>query len=147
MIEDIIGYSFRERAHLERALTRLAYASEQGLGPDANLDALATLGDAVLDVVVIKALMDAGETEKGVISRRKMEMVNMSVLRRLAESIELQKYVHWGRGEITQRVWVSGRVLAECMEALCGALFLDGGLWAVESVLTNLGFSEQIRDS
>ena len=138
-LEERIGYRFTDRTHPARALTRLAYAAEQQLGDDQDMDALATLGDAVIDLLVIDDLLRSGVTRKGEITVSKVRRVNMSVLRTVAESLDLAPLVLWGKGEEAQQVWVSGRVLAECCEAVVGAVFLDGGLGAVESVLRKLG--------
>jgi ribonuclease-3 len=137
-LEARIGYSFRNPAYLQRALTRLAHAKEQGLPADAHMDALAVLGDAVIEVVVIRSLICAGEHDKGIITNRKVNLVNMSVLRRLAESVSLTDHVFWGKGENEQHIWTSGRVLAECIEAVMGAVYLDGGIEAVEGVLKKM---------
>ena len=137
-LEEAIGYPFQEPAYLHRALTRLAYAKEQGLPADAHMDALAVLGDAVAEVVVIRSIIDAGEHDKGAITTAKVDLVNMSVLRGLAESISLAGYVRWGKGEQDQHIWTSGRVLAECLEAVIGAVFLDGGMDAAGTVLKNM---------
>ena len=138
-LEEAIGYSFSDPRLLERALTRLAHAKERGLPDGAHMDALATLGDAVIDVVVIQFLVAAGGHDKGIITNRKTNCVNMSVLRGLAERLAVQDYVYWGKGEEAQAVWTSGRVLAECMEALIGAVYLDGGIGAAERVLGKIG--------
>ena len=138
-LEQVMGYAFSDPGLLNRALTRLAYAKEQGLGDAAHMDALATLGDAVVDIVVIQSLVAAGEHDKGTITNRKTNCVNMTVLRRLAEQMSVEDYVYWGKGEDAQAVWTSGRVLAECMEALIGAVYLDGGIGAAERVLKEIG--------
>jgi len=139
-VEERIGYTFRKPYLLDRALTRLAYTLETGLPPEMHMDALATLGDAVINVVVVDAIVAAGAHDKGAITNRKMNMVNMSKLRALAEEIGLADHVRWGKGEAAQRVWTSGRVLAECLEALIGAVYLDGGMEMAAEVLRRLGF-------
>jgi len=143
-LEEEIGYAFTDRTLLLRALTRLAYALETGLPPAAHMDALATLGDAVINVVVVEAVVAGGAHDKGAITNRKMNLVNMSRLRALAEGIDLAGYVRWGKGEASQRVWTSGRVLAECLEALIGAVYLDGGMEAAAGVLRRLGLTEKV---
>jgi len=142
VVEERIGYTFQDRSLLERALTRLAYTLEAGLPPEAHMDALATLGDAVINVVVVEAVVMGGAHDKGAISNRKMNLVNMTRLRGLAEDLDLEEYVRWGKGEAAQAVWTSGRVLAECMEALIGAVYLDGGMDAAAGVLRRLGLTE-----
>lgn len=137
-LERITGYSFRDKPLLLRALTRLAYSKEQGLSDDSHLDALATLGDAVIELVILTRIVKGGENDKGAVSLKKMDLVNMSVLRDAARSIHLEQYVRWGKGEARMHVWTSGRVLAECMEAFAGAVYLDGGINAAEEVLDRL---------
>ncbi|MFA5396471.1 MAG: ribonuclease III family protein [Methanomicrobiales archaeon] len=139
-LENALGYRFQDRTLLVRAITRLAAAKEEGLGDGSTMDALATLGDAALDVVVLEYLLGRGVETKGELSLAKVNLVNMTVLRRLAESFDLQQYVKWGKGESGQKIWQSGRVLAECMEAICGAAYLDGGSAAVLGILVHLGF-------
>lgn len=135
---DVIGYSFISPDILERALTRKAYSKEHNQSDDHHMDALATLGDAVIELIILSRLINAGGNDKGIISVQKMDMVNMSILRRAAEEIHMSQYVHWGNGEQQMHIWTSGRVLAECFEALIGAVYLDGGLCAAEQVMDNL---------
>jgi ribonuclease-3 len=142
VLEERIGYRFSTPGSLRRALIRLAYVKERDLPGDEYMDAYATLGDAVIDVAVIAAIIRSGEHDKGVITTRKTNRVNMTELRRLAEELRLHEFVRWGKGERAQHVWTSGRVLAECIEALIGAIYLDGGIEAVEEVLYRLGFIE-----
>lgn len=143
-IEERIGHTFRDPSLLLRALTRLAYTLEAGLPADAHMDALATLGDAVINVAVVEAVVAEGAHDKGAITNRKMNLVNMTRLRALAEDLDLADYVRWGKGEAAQRVWTSGRVLAECLEALIGAVYLDGGMGAAAGVLRRLGLTERV---
>ena len=143
-IEGRIGYTFRDSSLPLRALTRLAYTLEAGLPADAHMDALATLGDAVINVAVVEAVVAEGAHDKGAITNRKMNLVNMTRLRALAEDLDLADYVRWGKGEAAQRVWTSGRVLAECLEALIGAVYLDGGMGAAAGVLRRLGLTERV---
>jgi ribonuclease-3 len=143
-LQCITGYQFNDEKLLYRALTRYALAKEQNLPADAHMDALATLGDAVIELIVLDALVHAGITDKGEISKIKMNSVNMSVLRSLAEQLQLHKFVYWGKGEANMQIWTSGRVLAECMEALIGAVYLDGSINDARHVLQNCGFFKTI---
>lgn len=137
-LEQVTEYRFRDKSLLLRALTRLAYSKERGLSEDSHLDAFATLGDAVIELIILTRLVKGGEHDKGEVSLKKMDLVNMSVLRDAARSIHLEQYVRWGKGEARMHVWTSGRVLAECMEAFTGAIYLDGGIDAAEEVLDRL---------
>ncbi|HJJ42716.1 MAG TPA: ribonuclease III domain-containing protein [Methanocorpusculum sp.] len=133
-----IGYTFIDQDLLTHALTRTAYARENELSMSDTMDSLAVLGDAVLDLVVIRRLIDEGEFDKGEITRKKIDLVNMSVIRRLAEEIGLPGYMKWGKGELRMQIWTSGRVSAECFEALMGAAYLDGGVEASEAILDHV---------
>ncbi len=134
-LEESLGCTFQNPTLLTRALTRSAYAREAGIDADAHMDALAVLGDAVIELAVLEAIIFQGDSDKGTITNKKINAVNMLRLRNAAESLDLSDYVLWGKGERQMEIWTSGRVLAECYEALIGALYLDNGMDAVKSVL------------
>lgn len=134
-----IGYTFQNEDYLIHALTRTAFARENNIPLDYTMDYLAVLGDAVIEILVISDIIASGETVKGEITRRKVDRVNMSVLRSLGEKIELADLVLWGKGEISMHIWTSGRVLAECIEALMGAVYMDGGMDAAKAVFKTVG--------
>lgn len=136
---EAIGYTFTCEALLHNALTRVAYAGENSIPKKNTMDRFAVLGDAALDTVIIKSLLEAGEDDKGEITAKKISLVNMSVFRAIAESIHLPEYVYWGRGEEKTRIWENGRVAAECLEAVMGAVYLDGGMDAVKTVWDKIG--------
>jgi len=134
----ITGYTFQNKELLESALRRTAYARETGFPIEDTMDYLAVLGDAILDVITIEKIIAEGEHDKGEITRKKIDRVNMSVFRKIAEGLGLQKYVHWGCGELRMQIWTSGRVLAECFEAYCGAVYADGGHDALKEMLERI---------
>ncbi|MCP1714682.1 ribonuclease-3 [Methanocalculus alkaliphilus] len=138
-LESRINHTFNDPTLLTRALTRSAYARETGLPDGQHMDALAVLGDAVIDLLVIEDIIASGESDKGIITNRKVHAVNMLRLRMAAESLDLSTYVLWGKGEKSQEIWQSGRVLAECFEALIGALYIDGGIPIVKRVIAATG--------
>lgn len=129
-----IGYSFENEDFLVHALTRTAFARENNISLAYTMDYLAVLGDAVIEILTIEDIIASGVTEKGEITRQKIDRVNMSALRRIGEELELPDLVLWGKGEISMHIWTSGRVLAECFEALMGAVYMDGGMTAARVV-------------
>ncbi|MCP1661896.1 MAG: ribonuclease III family protein [Methanocalculus sp. MSAO_Arc1] len=145
-IEEAIGYTFKNPALLTRALTRFAYAREQGLAEEMHMDGLCVLGDAAFDLAIVEGILEAGAHDKGVITKKKIHSVNMLRLRRHAELIGLAESVRWGKGEEAQEIWQSGRVLAECFEALIGALYLDSGMPAVKRLINTKTFEENKKD-
>lgn len=145
-LEEALGCSFHNPALLTRALTRSAHAREEGIPADGHMDALAVLGDAVIELAVIEGIIDAGEADKGTITNRKINSVNMLRLRNAAEALDLAAYIRWGKGERQMEIWTSGRVLAECYEALIGALYLDLGMAEVKSVLQAANIASNKKD-
>ncbi len=144
-LSDITGYSFRDPQILKRALTRKAFCQEQNYSEGMHMDAFATLGDAVIELHILSALVRDGGSDKGEISVRKMDLVNMSMLRQVAERIRMDQYVSWGNGEKRNHIWTSGRVLAECIEALIGAVFIDGGYDSAGRVMEKIGLTPELR--
>ncbi len=134
-----IGYTFADSSLLEDALTRVSYAAENGIDQIHTMDRYAVLGDAVLDVAVVEYLLEIGEADKGDITLKKISLVNMTVFRRIAEQIGLLVLVHWGKGELRMRIWESGKISAECFEAMVGAAYLDGGMDAVRVIIRAVG--------
>ncbi|MFP4169771.1 MAG: ribonuclease III domain-containing protein [Methanomassiliicoccales archaeon] len=143
-LEERIGYRFTDRGLLERALTTVGRSNEMGeLSYDRNQEALATLGDGVLRLLVMEWLIQGGVNRKGEISQETSERVSAASLSLLAEKMALEEFVHWGQGELEREEWHrSSRLLAECLEALLGAVYLDGGLDGARSVLEHTGFMQ-----
>lgn len=137
-LSEIIGYTFSNEKICEHALTRTAYARENLIDTGDTMDYLAVIGDAVMDVIIIREIIESGVRDKGEITKLKIESVNMSVFRALAESVDLPRFVRWGRGEERMQIWNSGRVSAECFEALMGAVYLDGGIDAARGVFNRI---------
>jgi len=130
-----IGYTFKNEAYLDHAMTRTAYARERETPMNETMDSLAILGDAVLDPVMVCEIVAEGEYDKGEITRKKIDAVNMTVVRKIAERLELPSYMQWGKGELRMQIWTSGRVSAECFEALVGAAYMDGGVEAATTII------------
>lgn len=139
-LEKRIGYNFRDERLLHRALTRRSFAMEHDLPGNQHMDALATLGDAVIDVLILSRMIEKGGFDKGILSTEKMDTVNMTRLRQHAEQLRLEEFVRWGKGEASNHVWTSGRVLAECLESLIGAIYLDAGIDASKEFLVEIKF-------
>jgi ribonuclease-3 len=126
-IERILGYHFFEPQHLIRALTHPAYANEllQQNTRCMDQEAYSTLGDAVLKTGLILFLMERGLTTKGEITQAKEELESNVSLYRIGLRLGIRGYVRLGRG--AKDLWRSGEetILADTIEALIGAIFLD----------------------
>src|SRR5208282_959143 len=126
-IERIIGYHFFERQHLIRALTHPAYANEliQKNRICLTQEAYSTLGDAVLKTSLILFLMEKGLQEKGSITQTKEQLEDNTSLAKIGRRLKIKKVIRLGRGE--KELWRSGEetILADTIEAIIGAIFLD----------------------
>lgn len=146
-LEARLGYTFPDTTLLVTALTRQAYVNENpGTAPD-SMDALATVGDAVLGAVVAARLYERGTHDKGELTREKIRGVNRDRTRAFAIRFRLDEYIHWGKGEEKNRIWEQGnQAFDTAFEALVGAIFLDvrhnggDGLFAVQELLEQWGF-------
>jgi ribonuclease-3 len=128
-LEDRLGHRFRERSLLERALTH-ASAKEGG---DSN-ERLEFLGDAVIGLVVAEFLFAAyAELEEGPLTRVRSAVVSAPVLADLARTLGLDAEVRLGKG--LERRDLSAAVLANVVEAVVGAVYLDGGLDAARRLV------------
>lgn len=133
-IEVRLDYAFNNPILLERALTRKAFANEQGQRGISSVDQeiFCTLGDAVLKTVLIDLLIKNGVSTPDMITRRKIEMEREENLAAIGRRIQIGPYIRLGKGEAMQNAGEQPYVLAETLEAIIGAIFLDGGYSSAE---------------
>ena len=133
-LEERLGYKFRDRRLLERALTHRSWAHESvGAGGEREARALHNeafefVGDSVLGLVVADALFHShpGVTE-GELSRMKHGLVSTQTLARVSQRLQLGEYLRVGRGEEKTGGRRKQALLADAFEALLAAVYLDGG--------------------
>jgi ribonuclease-3 len=133
-LEARLGYSFRDRRLLERALTHRSWAHESvGAGAEREArtlhnEALEFVGDSVLGLVVADTLFRSHpEVTEGELSRMKHGLVSMQTLARVARGLQLGEYLRVGRGEEKTGGRRKRALLADAFEALLAAVYLDGG--------------------
>jgi ribonuclease-3 len=128
-LEQKIGYGFRSRALLDRALTHRSYANERTEENCRHNEALEFLGDSVLGLVVSSWLLSLfPELSEGKLSKMKAYLVSEASLVDLAENLDLGHYLLLNRGEEKTGGRRKRALLADAYEALIGVLYLDGGL-------------------
>jgi len=126
-VEERIGYRFRRRELLERALTHRSYANEQG--SEEHYERLEWLGDAVLKLVTAELLFDRYPNEReGDLSKRVNHLVSEPVLAAWAATLGVSDELKLGVGEERGGGRGKDSLLADSLEALFGAIYLDGGL-------------------
>jgi ribonuclease-3 len=125
-IQQRIAYQFSNAELLERALTHKSYANENRV-PYHN-ERMEFLGDAVLNLVVSEYFMNTcPDSTEGDLSRLRAAVVSEPALAAIARKIGLGKYILLGRGEEQTGGRDKGSLLANCLEALIAAIYLDTG--------------------
>ena len=126
-IEEVIGYSFKNKELLAQALTHKSYSTERGqAGFNERME---FLGDSVLGLIVSYYLFTEypGEDE-GYLSKVKSALVSRANLARWAKDLDLGGHVFLGVGESQTGGTKRASILANSLEALIGAVYLDGGI-------------------
>lgn len=124
-----LGLTFKKLALLDESLTHSSYVNEREEGTYRDNEALEFLGDAVLGLVVSHHLYNLFPAHPpGHYSALKADLVNQSALARCARELSLGEYIRLGRGEELSNGRDRDSVLANALEAVIGAVFLDGGL-------------------
>jgi ribonuclease-3 len=122
---------------LEHALTHRSYAYENG-GLPTN-ERLEFLGDSVLGLVVTESLfLSHPDHPEGQLAKLRSAVVNMRALAEVARTIGLGDYLHLGKGEETTGGRDKASILADGLEALIGAVYVDGGIELAIAVVHRL---------
>lgn len=137
-VEKNIGYSFKDKKLLNRALTRKAYAHEQKQRNQdcEDQEVFRTLGDAVLKAVLIDLLIKSGRRTRDEITSEKIRLEREEGLARIGQDLGIGEFIKLGVGEEKHRANEEPKVLAETLEALIGAIYLDGGYSASKEFIT-----------
>lgn len=134
-LEARLGYQFKNTALLNRALTHKSFANELKQNTEHN-EKLEFLGDAVLDLVVGEFLFERfPEDTEGGLSKKRASIVNEEVLSELALDMELNKLMQLGKGETLTGGALKPRLIASSLEAIVGAMYLDGGFDAAKGFI------------
>ncbi|GAB2801354.1 ribonuclease III [Halomonas shantousis] len=117
-----IGYQFRDAAFLELALTHRSYGGE-------NNERLEFLGDSIVNFVIAEALFQRfPQAREGQLSRLRARLVKGQTLAELAREFSLGEYLRLGSGEMKSGGFRRDSILADAVEAVIGAIYLDGGM-------------------
>ena len=127
-LEEALGYHFRDPALLENALTHASYANEceaRDIHLPSN-ERLEFLGDAVLQIVISHYLyLENKNLAEGDLTMVRRHLVCTKTLSEIATSLSLGDYLHLGNGEEANACRKRPKVLADAMEAVIGAMYLD----------------------
>ncbi|WP_455199097.1 ribonuclease III [Kaarinaea lacus] len=124
-----LGYQFKDELLLETALTHRSKGS-------SNNERLEFLGDAVLGFIVAEILYSQFEkASEGKLSRFRSSLVKKDTLAELARHFSLGDYLRLGSGELKSGGYRRDSILADAMEAIIGAIYLDGGIDAARTLI------------
>ena len=130
-LEKIIKYSFKKSSLLEKALTHKSYDNI------SNNEKLEFLGDRVLGLVISEKLLDKFPEEKeGIIDKKYANLVNKKTCLLIARKINLKKFILLGSSH-KKLERSADKIISDCLEAIVGAIYLDGGLKSVEKFILN----------
>jgi len=125
-VEAALGYEFRSNEIAELALTHRSYAAEHEL--DVSYERLEFLGDAVLQLAVTRYLYDTyGGLAEGELAKIRAAVVNQKMLAGIARTLGIGAEIRLGQGEEMSGGRDKDSILADVVEALLGAVYLDGG--------------------
>lgn len=127
VLEQAIGYSFKDKNLLRQALTHRSYLNENpGWDVDHN-ERLEFLGDAVLELVVTDHLYRTYPNPEGEMTNWRAAIVNAVMLAEITNEFGLNDFMLLSRGEAKDTGRARQYILANAIEALIGAIYLDGG--------------------
>lgn len=138
-----LGYAFRDRALLQQAITHRSFSADHN-------ERLEFLGDSVLNLAVAHLLYaQLSQLPEGDLSRVRANLVKQDTLEKLALQMQLPEVLRLGEGELRSGGRKRPSILADALEAVIGAVYLDGGYSAaqalVERVFRNVEIQPQMQ--
>ena len=131
-LETSLDYSFRNKSLLEQALTHRSHSSKHN-------ERLEFLGDSVLNCAIASLLYDRfARIDEGDLSRLRANLVKQASLAEIAQRVELSRFLRLGEGELKSGGFRRPSILADTLEAIFGAIFMDGGFDAASKVIARL---------
>ncbi len=129
VLEERIGYKFKNRGLLQQALTHSSFSNEQKINRAKHYERLEFLGDAVLEVSVSEFLYkEYPHMPEGELTKLRAAMVCEPSLAFCARDLELGQFIRLGRGEESTGGRARESITSDVMEAVIGAIYLDGGM-------------------
>ena len=151
--QDFIGYTFKNEQLLKQALTHSSYANEKHLKKLSDNERLEFLGDAVLELTSSEFLFqNYPKLTEGQLTKLRASIVCEPTLASCTESIHLGEYLFLGKGEDNTGGRTRKSILSDAMEAVIGAIYLDGGFasakeFVLKYILTDIEHKHLFYDS
>lgn len=143
MLEELIGYKFGNQALLKQALTHSSFTNEQRIYKTENYERLEFLGDAVLELVSSEFLFrEHVSVPEGELTKMRAAMVCEPSLAFCARDLELGQFILLGKGEDNTGGRGRDSITSDVMEAVIGAIYLDGGMESARAFIERFILSD-----
>jgi ribonuclease-3 len=134
-----LGYSFKNLGLLAQALTHRSFSAN-------NNERLEFLGDGALNFIIANQLYNRfNKLPEGDLSRLRAQLVKESTLCEIAQNLNVGESLKLGEGELKNAGWRRPSILADALEAIVGAVYIDGGYKAAETLVLKL-FQDKLKD-
>ena len=129
-LEKILKYQFNDKGLLELALTHRSFQGK-------NNERLEFLGDSILNFIIAESLFkEFNLLPEGDLSRLRSQLVKSATLSEIGITLSLGDYLILGEGELKSSGWRRPSILADSVEAIIGAVFIDGGISSANKLIT-----------
>ena len=137
-LENKIGYHFQNRELLKTALTHSSYVNEHAKEHAECYERLEFLGDSILGMVTAEMLYHARpQLPEGKMTRIRAELVCEESLFQVAEELGIGRWMRLGKGEEQSSGRMRPSILADMVESIIAAIYLDGGMTAAQQFIRN----------
>jgi len=141
--QESIGYRFRDPELLERALTHKSFTNERRVSPSSHNERLEFLGDTVLGFLIGELIFRSfPNLQEGALSKIKAHLVSAATLAEKARALGIGRFLRMGTGEARSGGGEKLSLLADGLEAVIAAIYLDGGLPAAGAFINRLFASD-----
>ncbi|MBQ1680902.1 MAG: ribonuclease III [Agathobacter sp.] len=152
-LQETIGYQFQNQGLLRQALTHSSYANEKHMKKGMDNERLEFLGDAVLELISSEFLyLNYPDLPEGELTRLRASIVCEPTLALCTKQMDLGRYLYLGKGENQTGGRLRKSVLSDALEAVIGAIYLDGGFanakeFVLKYILTDIEHKKLFYDS
>jgi ribonuclease-3 len=145
LLEKKIGYTFKDKNLMKTALTHKTFAFEADL-PLEYSERLEFFGDSILSFIVSDQLYKGNKYfSEGELTRRRASGVNNNFLAKVAKNMELGQFLLLGKGEVKQNGSSNNTNLANALEALIAAIYLDSDIGCVRKFILDKIFTKEFQ--
>jgi len=138
LLESKLGYKFKDPSLLIHAITHSSYANEMKMSKESNYERLEFLGDAVLELITSEYVYNRyKDLPEGDLTKLRAGMVCEQTLSGCAKELNIGDFLLLGKGEDISGGRLRDSILSDALEAIIGAIYLDGGFTSAKEFIKN----------